>query len=317
MIYREASDGLRNLLGIPAHYHIFFTGSATEIWERTIQNLVDQSSFHLVNGAFSKRFYETALQLNKRSLLIEVDPGQGFNGDIDIPSGTELIAVTHNETSTGVSLSPTFISSLRKKNSDALVVIDAVSSLPYPDFDYNAADAVFFSVQKGFGLPAGLGVWMVNDRCIERSQQLLARGITIGSYHTLPSLLATEKKYQTPETPNVLAIYLLSKVVSDMNRRGMGKIRKETEYKALILYQALDNRKDITAFVTDKALRSATVIVAETGNLTEKVRALLQENGLDPGDGYGTARHSQLRFANFPTHAREHFELIVDTLEKL
>ncbi|MEJ7645753.1 MAG: aminotransferase class V-fold PLP-dependent enzyme [Chryseolinea sp.] len=316
-IYKEASDGLRELLGIPAAYHIFFTGSATEIWERSIQNLVADSSFHLVNGAFSKRFFEIALQLKKSAHSVEVDPGKGFSGDLAIPSGTDLIAVTHNETSTGVSLSPAFISSLRSRNPDALLVIDAVSSLPYPDFDYNAADSVFFSVQKGFGLPAGLGVWMVNDRCIERSEQLLSRGLSIGSYHTLPALLANEKKFQTPETPNVLGIYLLGKVIADMNRRGVGMIRKETEYKSLVLYDALDKRGDIKPFVADKAHRSATVIVAETGHLTEKVRALLQENGLDPGDGYGAAKKTQLRFANFPTHAREYFELIADTLAKL
>ena len=79
----------------------------------------------------------------------------------------------------------------------------------------------------------------------------------------------------------------------------------------------MDKRSDIKAFVNEKDHRSATVIVAETGDLTEKVRALLQQNGLDPGDGYGAAKKTQLRFANFPTHAREHYELIVDTLEKM
>ena len=61
-----------------------------------------------------------------------------------------------------------------------LLAVDAVSSLPYPDFDYTILDSVFFSVQKGFGLPAGLGVWMVNDRCIAKAEQLLSRGISIG-----------------------------------------------------------------------------------------------------------------------------------------
>jgi phosphoserine aminotransferase len=102
-----------------------------------------------------------------------------------------------------------------------------------------------------------------------------------------------------------------------MNRYGISKIRKETEYKSLLLYQALDKRTDIKAFVAAKEQRSATVIVAETGDRTEKVRSLLRENGLDPGDGYGASKNTQLRFANFPTHAREHYELIVDTLEKL
>src|SRR5688572_6419036 len=64
-IVAETTSGLRQLLNLPSGHHIFFTGSATEVWERIIQNLVDEKSFHLVNGSFSKRFYEIAAQLNK------------------------------------------------------------------------------------------------------------------------------------------------------------------------------------------------------------------------------------------------------------
>jgi phosphoserine aminotransferase len=37
---------------------------------------------------------------------------------------------------------------------------------------------------------------------------------------------------------------------------------------------------------------------------------------MQPGDGYGSAKKTQLRFANFPTHSKEQFELLVDTLNK-
>src|SRR3546814_9411660 len=49
-ISQEATAGLRELLKVPQGSHIFFTGSATEIWERIFQNLVEETSFHLVNG---------------------------------------------------------------------------------------------------------------------------------------------------------------------------------------------------------------------------------------------------------------------------
>jgi phosphoserine aminotransferase len=144
----------------------------------------------------------------------------------------ELIALTHNETSTGVSLPLAFINQFKSKFPDSLIVVDAVSSLPYPQFDYTKIDSVFFSVQKGFGLPAGLGVWVVNDQVYHESRIILSKGISIGTYHNLPTLLANGIKNQTPETPNALAIYLLGKVVQDLLRRGIQTIRKETEYKA-------------------------------------------------------------------------------------
>ena len=106
-----------------------------------------------------------------------------------------------------------FINSFKDKYPDALVVVDAVSSLPYPSFDFNKIDSVFFSVQKGFGLPAGLGVWIVNEKCLAKADKISKAGGSIGTYHSLPTLLANERKNQTPETPNVLSIYLLNKVV--------------------------------------------------------------------------------------------------------
>lgn len=317
IIYEETVDGLRELLSLPSDYHLYFTGSATEIWERTIQNLVEQNSFHLVNGSFSRRFYEIAQQLNKNPAKHEVSAGMGFDIAPSIPSEMELIAVTHNETSTGVSMPLPVIAGFKGTNPAALLVVDAVSSLPYPTFDYSMLDSVFFSVQKGFGLPAGLGVWIVNDRCVSRAEQLLSRGISIGSYHNIPSLHTHAVKFQTPETPNVLGIYLLSKVVADMVRRGINTIRKETDYKAALLYQTLDKHAHWKPFVKDRNMQSKTVIVADTGEYTGTITKALLEKGIQPGDGYGASKKSQLRFANFPTHSKEHFELLVDCLESI
>jgi len=315
-LYREVTVGLRALLGVPDNFHVLFTGSATEIWERIIQNLVERKSLHLVNGSFSKRFFEVAVQLNRNSEKIEAEPGTGFKGPVTVGDDVELIALTHNETSTGVSMPLSLVAALRKQYPDMLIAVDAVSSLPYPDFDYQSVDTVFFSVQKGFGLPAGLGVWLVNERCLAKANKLLNNNFSIGSYHTLPSLVQFESKFQTPETPNVLGIYLLGKVIGDMLRTGIHRIRKDTEYKAAILYQELNAHGIIKPFVKDTELQSKTVIVAESGAATKALSEQLLANGLQPGDGYGPGKATQLRFANFPTHAKEHFELLCDVIKQ-
>lgn len=315
-ISMQATHGLKELLELPEGYHILFTGSATEIWERSIQNLVAESSLHFVNGSFSKRYHEIASQLGKQAHKIEAAAGEGFDS-YSATTNPELIALTHNETSTGVSLPLDFIHSFRDQHPNALVVVDAVSSLPYPKFDYTKIDSVFFSVQKSFGLPAGLGVWMVNERCIAKADRLLQQGVNIGTYHNLPTLVANAKKNQTPETPNVLGIYLLGQVVADFLKRGVNTIRRETEYKAAILYQALQHHPIAKPFVDNKKIQSQTVIVAQTGSATETITKHLAQHGLQAGDGYGDKKKSQLRFANFPTHSKETYELLVDLLEKI
>ncbi len=316
-IFRSATEGLKELLSIPAGFHVFFAASATEIWERAIQNLVQEKSFHLVNGAFSKRFYEIAKQLGKLVDKIEVPFGESFEQDVVIPQDVEMIGITHNETSTGVSLSLDFINSFRKANPNSLIVVDAVSSLPYPAFDYSKIDSLFFSVQKGFGLPAGLGVWIVNERCLAKAEKILASGKTIGTYHSLPFYLQNAKKNQTPETPNVLSIYLLAKVVEDFQRRGVNTLRKETEYKAAILYQAIESHRTLSSFVKNKNAQSKTVLVADCGEHTGVLTNELKKLGIHPGEGYGEFKKSQLRFANFPAHSKEQFELLVDSLAKI
>lgn len=314
-IIKETTGGLRELLNIPDNYHIFFTASATEIWERIFQNLVEETSVHFINGSFSKRFHEIGIQLHKNSRKIEVAAGQGFEDNMTIPEQPEVIAVTHNETSTGVSLPTEWIYRLKQQHPNTLIAVDAVSSLPYPAFDFRLIDSIFFSVQKGFGLPAGLGVWMVNEKCIAKAEALAGKSVSIGSYHNIPTLLAHAKKNQTPETPNVLGIYLLGKVVADFLRRGISNIRSETDYKAAILYHALEKNAFVLPSVKEKDFRSKTVIVADTGDYTEKIAAFLTSKGLAAGSGYGTAKKTQLRFANFPAHSREQYELLVDSLD--
>jgi phosphoserine aminotransferase len=313
----EAVGNLKELLQIPNGFHIVFTGSATEIWERSLQSLVADQSLHFVNGAFSKKYFEIAQQLGKHPEKVEVKDGLAFD-NAEVPDcDPELVGLTHNETSTGVSLPMDFINSFRGKYPKAIIAVDAVSSLPYPKFDFNNIDMLFFSVQKGFGLPAGLGVWIVNDKCVGKADELALKGMPVGSYHSLPSLISMSVKNQTPETPNVLAIYLLAKVSGDFVSRGISAIRRETDYKAALLYQALEKMSIAKPFVKDVSIRSQTVIVAETGNNTKDITKALEPKWLFPGDGYGKAKATQLRFANFPAHSKEQYELLCDSLAAL
>jgi phosphoserine aminotransferase len=109
-------------------------------------------------------------------------------------------------------------------------------------------------------------------------------------------------------------MFLLAEVIADFNRRGINAIRKETEYKSTLLYDAFDKHPMVSTFVQDKNLRSKTVVVAQTGEHTEALTKFLQQKGMHPGDGYGSAKKTQLRFANFPTHSKEQYELLVDSL---
>ncbi len=315
-IHENTVQNLKELLNIPDNFHLFFTGSATEVWDRVIENCVEQHSYHCVNGSFSKRFYETAKELNKNATKIEVEFGKGFNADdLNAPIETELICLTHNETSAGVSMPVSEINKVKDKYPNALIVVDAVSSMPYPNFDYSKIDSVLFSVQKGFGMPAGLGVWIVNERCIEKSKLLQTKGISIGTYHNLPSLLSKGINNQTPETPNVLGIYVLGKVAGDMLSIGIDNIRKDTETKAKLLYEFIQNSTNFEIFVNEPAHRSQTVIVANTVIPSPQINKILEPHNMAIGTGYAKYKEQQVRIANFPAFSIDDVEKLIEKLK--
>lgn len=312
----RTKKNLRSLLDIPDNYEIFFTSSANEIWERIIQNLIIHSSHHFVNGAFSKKFYSFTQSYRKTSSQTVVGDGHEFT-DMSVPNEAELISVTINETSIGYQFDQENLKQLRNENPDKLISADIVSATPSIPLDLSLVDTAYFSVQKCFGLPAGLGVWLVNDRCIDRSNQISHSDHITGSYHSIHSLLNKSKENQTPETPNMLGIYLLMKVTGDMLERGVKSIRNETIYKSTLIYQLMEELDWMKPFISSKINRSKTVCVAEVPLGNEKALEHFSRKNIQLGKGYGPYKKNHIRIANFPTHSKEQIEMMVDFFKSI
>lgn len=320
-IHQHTDEQLRVLMNIPAESAIMFTGSASEIWERIVLNLVELESYHLINGSFSKKFYEYAINVNKYAHKFEKPMGEGFNYDEpEIPEFVELIAVTQNETSTGVQMREPDIHRLKRSNNNRLVAVDMVSSAPIPELDLHLIDTAFFSVQKAFGLPAGLGVWIANEACLEKSLQIKNSDtgeVHIGAHHDLPTLWEQSKKFQTPSTPNVLAIYLLGKIAEDMNVIGIENIRKETDIKAKMIYNHLTESLLLNPSVKHELHRSRTVAVADTVIDSSVIIEKLKAKNMIIGAGYGSKKSQQIRIANFPATSIEQTASLIAALKEL
>ena len=316
-IYKFTDEQLRTLLNIPATHGIFFTGSASEVWERVLFNCVEHESFHLVNGSFSQKFFDYASSLHKYAHVLEKPPGEGFDyADVDVPEYAELVCLTHNETSFGVQMRPADMHKLKRKYPKKLFVVDMVSSAPYPNLDYSLIDSAFFSVQKGFGMPAGLGVWIANQACLAKAERLQKyESITTGAHHTLPTLWKHYQTFETPATPNVLFIYLLGKIAEEFNRTGIDTIRKQTEEKARLIYKFLDDSPSYEPFVKQDRHRSQTVVVATTSNPADTL-ATAKQVGMVVGSGYGKFKDSQIRIANFPATSTEQVQALLEVLKR-
>ena len=317
-LHKETIESLRNLLNVPSNFHIGFTSSATEVWERSIEGLVNHQSFHFVNGSFSEKFYRVAAALGKNAIAQTAEPGSNNNiSATEIPAGTELITLAQNETSTGAAVPTEDISGLRKNANGAIIAVDTVSSAPIVDIPFDQVDSVYFSVQKCFGMPAGLGVWIYNEKCLEKAEKLKKEGIYHDAYNGLLNIHKFGLKNQTSCTPNVLNIYLLGKIAGDMVKKGIGQIRREALYKSALIYNLFENNDQLQPFVQEKKFRSVTVGVAEVLGGANPLLQKLEEKGLVLGGGYGSFKGKHIRIANFPTHSKEQIEMLVDTVSSL
>jgi len=310
-LFEETNNLLKKLLNIPNNYHIFFITSGTEAMELMIKNTVLQKSAHLITGSFGERFYEIAKELGKKPEKIYWDKLSSVSLE-----KAELLCVTQNDTSTGERIPMGEVYKLKRKYKNLLIAVDCVSSLPYENLNYKYLDGVFVSVQKGFGLPAGLGILILSPKALKKSQELLANKKSIGTYHNFPTLLNYYEKKETPETPNVLGIYLLNRVLKDMHAKGIGKIRQETEKKADFIYHYFQNQDNYSPAINDINLRSITTIVINVKNGSKMLLEYLKLKGLMVGSGYGANKDKQIRIGNFPAHSLQDFKNLVKIINE-
>ena len=299
-LFNTTREALVELLRAPADRQVFYAGSATEWMERCVQNMSSARTLHFVSGTFSKRFYDFALAQGRDARKVDQQPDGSFAlAGIPADFAPELIVFTHNETSNGTQVSPEFFEAVRASFPDALIAVDIVSSAPVHHDAFMQADAVFFSVQKGFGMPAGLGVCLVSPRAIARSAELLAAGQYTGAFHSFSRLAEYAAKGNTVETPNVLSMYLLRAIARDLLAHGVETLRAETGKKAALIREALAACGETELEAVLPAYQSQTVIVAKTPGGSKPLIERLKAEGITIASGYGAAKDTHIRIGNF------------------
>jgi phosphoserine aminotransferase len=287
---------LKKKLGIPADYTVFYMSSATECWEVIAQSLGSGRSYHIFNGAFGQKWfdYTTRIRSGVRSYPFEreelVNPKK-------LRFGKEqgVICITQNETSNGTQVTNESIRAIRENNMDHLLAVDATSSMAGIELDFTSADVWFASVQKCFGLPAGLALLILSPRAI-------ASALAIGEndhYNSINFMAEMMKKWQTPFTPNVLNIFLLMRVMEESDAIEKVHSRIVKRYRSWLEF--LENETRLRHLVGNQAARSFTVIpVVGTEDVIRKIKAKARKEGILLGEGYGELKPSTFRIANFP-----------------
>jgi phosphoserine aminotransferase len=295
MMSKRTISLLKEKLRIPKNYTVFFVSSATESWEILAQSLYSRGSFHFHNGAFGQKWFDYTKRLHPEAISSPFE----LNNLPDISLLPEkfsgLICLTQNETSNGTQIPGNILKKLKSANPDALIAIDATSSMAGVRLEFKSADIWFASVQKCFGLPAGLGLLICSPAALQRASTINERD----HYNSLMFMMEMMEKWQTPFTPNVLGIYLLMRVLENSTSID------ETEKKLVGQYEEwasfLDERTTISHLVTNAKVHSYTVLpVRAEEKIISEIKKGAKKEGILLGEGYGSFKPYTFRIANFP-----------------
>lgn len=290
----ETQSLLRDRLSIPDDYHIYFVSSATECWEIIAQSLAVDGSFHVFNGAFGQKWFDYTRRISQHATSKSFDREELIPISSLKPKAEEVICITQNETSNGTQVNLKELSQLRKVFPANLIAIDATSSMAGIELNFSLGDIWFSSVQKCFGLPAGLAILISSPKAREKFLQINERNY----YNSLTFIDEMMEKNQTPYTPNVLGIYLLMRSLTDRpSIRSTAEIIRGrfSEWISFIEQSRFQH------LIANPEARSYTVIpIRSEQQEIIKIKSSAKAAGFLLGEGYGDLKKNTFRIANFP-----------------
>ena len=299
-VVKRVREGLHSLFNLPEGYEVIIgNGGSTAFWDIATLNLIENRSQHLVFGEFSSKFASASKEapfLGEPS-IIKSEPGSHPSAVAE--TGIDVYALTHNETSTGVSMPI-----VRPLNiADALVVVDATSAAGGLMVDAKEFDTYYFAPQKSFASDGGLWIAIMSPAAIARVEKLKASGRWIPAFFDLSIAIENSRLDQTYNTPAVATLILLAEQIEWMNAGGgLSFAAGRSAESSSILYNWAEKTSYTTPFVVDPDMRSK---VVGTINFDDSIDAgaiasALRANGIVDTEPYRKLGKNQLRIGMFP-----------------
>ena len=299
-VVKGVREGLHSLFNLPEGYEVILgNGGSTAFWDIATLNLIENRSQHLVFGEFSSKFATASKEapfLGEPS-VIKSEPGSHPTSVAE--AGIDLYALTHNETSTGVSMPI-----IRPSNiGDALVVVDATSAAGGLMVNAKEFDTYYFAPQKSFASDGGLWIAIMSPASIARVEKIKASGRWIPAFFDLSIAIENSRLDQTYNTPAVTTLMLLADQIEWMNTNGgLSFAAGRSEKSSNILYSWAERTSYTTPFVTNSEMRSKVVGTINFDDAIDatKIASALRANGIVDTEPYRKLGKNQLRIGMFP-----------------
>jgi aspartate aminotransferase-like enzyme len=279
---------------------IVATGSSTLIMESAVISCAASEVLNLVNGAFSDRWHAITRAVGRSADKVTFPWGEAVDPDV-VRSALrrkkyDAVTVVHNETSTGA-LSPLAgIARAVREESDALLLVDTVSSLGGAPVETDAwgLDVVLAGTQKALALPPGLTVFAMSERAAERAARVPHRGF----YTDLLRYRDKHREGGNITTPAIPLIYALDVQLDAILAEGMEA--RWARHEALQKRTAAWAESRGIAYASAPDARSVTVSCLQppAGIDPQAIVKKLGERGWTIGGGYGDWKPSTFRIGH-------------------
>lgn len=300
-LQRRISDNLRKVFYTESEI-LLSTTSGSGLMEGAIRSCTAKKAAVFSVGAFGKRWYEMAIFNNVAADLFEVEAGQAITPkmvDDALSTGEyDLVAVTHNETSTGVMNPVAEIGEVVKKYEDVVFIVDTVSSAAGTKIEVDkwGIDICITSTQKAIGLPPGMAICTFSNKAKERAEKVPNRGF----YLDLLSLYkyVQKKDYQYPSTPSISHMYALDYQLNYIvNEEGIeNRFARHLEMAKVVRAWA---EKHFEIFPDKNYLSNTLTNVKNTRNIdVSALNKALGERGFQISNGYGNLKDKTFRIAH-------------------
>lgn len=312
-VVKEVQDGLLDYFGVKgSHQVVIGNGGATLLFDMIGLGLVEKKSAHYTCGEFSEKWakaHKAIPWLQTEINKFEYGQGCSYKDSAD----SDLIAVTLNETSTGVQLD-----GLPKVAAHQLLAVDATSGAGQCPCDVSAVDVFFFSPQKVFASDGGLWIAIMSQKAIERAKKIAAdknRYIP----HIMDWLVAIDngEKAQTNNTPAIATLYMMNEQVKRMNQLGYKKVQELAKQKCDHMSKWAESKNYLSSYIKEARYRSwsvATIDVDEKLKVDDLL-AILEKQKLVYGiDAYRKLGRNQLRIALFHNISMSDLEKLTQLL---
>lgn len=295
------------------------TASGSLIWDMAVVSTVRRDVLNLTNGAFSERFHTACKAWGRDADQVSVPMGQAVDPDLVREAlrrkRYEAVTVAHNETSTGVLNPLEDIARVVREESDALLLVDAVSSLGGARVETEdwGIDLLFASSQKALALPPGIAVVSLSDRLRERAEAIEHRGF----YTDLLRFWNKHRTGFTLTTPAIPQIRALDRQLDRMLAEGMeARWQRHLELRRMTGEWAAE-RGFTYASAADGASPTVSCLEPPAGIDAPSLVQRLKQQGFVVGGGYGPWKPSTFRIAHMGEVRPEDLRRLLAKIDEL